>query len=115
MLKKDMIKIINTDQDIDDEIELGNKICKLTVGVDDFYSGLRNHLQTVEMPVTYLSEEEFQKLFDFLFDNHGETTVGVPIIDMVEEEFQKVVDFIYNEANKREEKTVSFTIQTNKK
>ena len=87
MLKKDMIKIINTDQEIDDEIELGNEICDLTIGIDDFYTGLCNHCRTVE----------------------------VPIIDMVEEEFQKVVDFIYNEANKKEDKTVSFTIQTNKK
>lgn len=87
MLKKDMIKIITTDQDIDDEIELGNEICDLTVGVNDFYSGICNHCRTV----------------------------GVLIIDMVEEEFQEVVDFIYNEANKREDKTVSFTIQTNKK
>lgn len=87
MLKKDMIKIITTDQDIDDEIELGNEICDLTVGIDDFYTGLCNHCRTVE----------------------------VPIIDMIEEEFQEVVDFIYNEANKREDKTVSFTIQTNKK
>jgi hypothetical protein len=87
MLKKDMVKIITTDQDIDDEIELGNEICDLTVGVNDFYTGLCNHCRAV----------------------------GVPIINMVECEFQEVVDFIHNEANKRADKTVSFTIQTNKK
>lgn len=87
MIKKDRIKIINIEQDIDDEIELGNEICDLTVDVDDFYTGLCNHCRTV----------------------------GVPIIDMVECEFQEVVDFIFNEAKKREDKTVSFTIQTNKK
>jgi hypothetical protein len=87
MLKKDTVKIITTDQDIDDEIELGNEICDLTVGVNDFYTGLCNHCRAV----------------------------GVPIINMVECEFQEVVDFIHNEANKRADKTVSFTIQTNKK
>ena len=87
MLKKDTVKIITTDQDIDDEIELGNEICDLTVGVNDFYTGLCNHCRAV----------------------------GVPIINMVECEFQETVDFIFNEANKREDKTVSFTIQTNKK
>lgn len=87
MLKINMIKIINTDQDIDDEIELGNEICDLTVGVNDFYTGLCNHCRAV----------------------------GVPIIHMVECEFQEVVNFIYKEANKRDDKTVSFTIQTNKK
>ena len=87
MLKKDRIKIVTTDQEIDDEIELGNEICDLTVGVNDFYTGLCNHCRAV----------------------------GVPIINMVECEFQEVVDFIHNEANKRADKTVSFTIQTNKK